>query len=363
LPSVQVSRRAKYLIVVLAAAMLASVPVVAIRIVDPRLSRDSNQQSAINNQQFGIQIDEWSLPNAKAAFVPHDPAFAPDGSAWYTAYGANTLGRLNPATGEIKEYPLPTADSGPHGLVADRQGNIWYTANKAGAVGRLDPKSSHVIEYKMPDPAARDPHTPVFDQRGILWFTVQNGNFIGKLDPSIGTVVLKPVSTPKAMPHGIVIDRIGRPIFAMAGINKIGVVEPKTMDIQEIVLPEGARPRRLAVTSDGGVWYGDSARGFLARLDLRTKQVKEFRSPGGAGSGPYSIAVTADIIWYTESSLDPNRLVRFDPKSESMQSWPLPSTGSVVRHAVAAPDGSVWLALSGIGKIARARTGMTGESR
>ena len=209
----------------------------------------------------------------------------------------------------------------------------------------------------MPDPAARDPHTPVFDQKGILWFTVQNGNFIGKLDPSIGSVALKPALTPKAMPHGIVIDREGRPIYAMAGTNKIGVVDPKTLDTQEFVLPEGARPRRLAVTSDGGVWYGDSARGFLARLDLRTKQVQEFPSPGGPGSGPYSIAVTAgDIIWYTESSLDPNRLVRFDPKSQSMQTWPLPSTGSVVRHVVAAPDGTLWLALSGIGKIARARS-------
>jgi virginiamycin B lyase len=83
----------------------------------------------------------------------------------------------------------------------------------------------------------------------VLWFTVQNGNFIGKLDPSIGAVALKPALTPKAMPHGIVGDRDGRPIFAMAGTNKIGVVDPKTMDIQELALPEGARPRRLAVTS------------------------------------------------------------------------------------------------------------------
>src|ERR687891_170857 len=64
-----------------------------------------------------VTIDEWQVPTAKSR--PHDPAFAPDGSAWYTGQMANVLGRLDPATGVIKEFPLPTDKSGPHGLVAD----------------------------------------------------------------------------------------------------------------------------------------------------------------------------------------------------------------------------------------------------
>ena len=63
---------------------------------------------------------------------------------WYTGYGANVLGRLDPATGQIKEFPLTTADSGPHGLVADSEGNIWYTANRAALIGRLEPKTGRV---------------------------------------------------------------------------------------------------------------------------------------------------------------------------------------------------------------------------
>jgi virginiamycin B lyase len=345
--------RTKCLVAVVAGAILASVPIVT-----------TADGIAGKTDQTAVKIDEWTLPHGLAPFVPHDPAFAPDGSAWYTAYGANTLGRLDPATGQIKEYPLPTPDSGPHGLVVDRQGYVWYTANKTGAIGKLDPKSGLVTEYKMPDPAARDPHTPVFDRKGILWFTVQNGNFVGKLDPSTGAIVLKPSLTPKAMPHGIIIGGDGKPIYAMAGTNKIGRIDPETMEIQEFVLPEGARPRRLAATSDGRVWYGDSARGYLGRLDLRTKEVKEFDAADGVKSGPYSIAVTAgDIVWYTESTLEPNRLVRFDSKTETTQSWPMPSTGAVVRHTVAAPDGSLWLACSGIGKIARARVLASGEPR
>ena len=36
-----------------------------------------------------------------------------------------------------------------------------------------------------------------------------------------------------------------------------------------------------------------------------------------------------------------------------MQSWPLPTKGGVVRHMVAAPDGTLWLAHSGVAKLIR----------
>jgi virginiamycin B lyase len=45
--------------------------------------------------------------------------------------------------------------------------------------------------------------------------------------------------------------------------------------------------------------------------------------------------------------------VRFDPSTEKFQTWPIPSGGGVVRHMVAAPDGSLWLACSEVDTIAR----------
>src|SRR5438128_838786 len=83
-----------------------------------------------------VKFEEWSVPDG--AF-PHDPAAAPDGRAWYTGQHNSTLGRLDPATGEIKSFSLPTPNSGPHGLVADKEGNIWYTGNAAALIGKLDP--------------------------------------------------------------------------------------------------------------------------------------------------------------------------------------------------------------------------------
>ena len=196
-----------------------------------------------------VSIVEWDVPQGKEAFVPHDPEVAPDGGAWYTGYGANVLGRLDVSSGQIKEFRLPTPDSGPHGLTADSRGQIWYTGNRAALIGRLDPATGSVTEYRMPDPQARDPHTPILDAKGTLWFTVQSGNFVGRLDPQTGAVTLKQVATPKAMPHGIIVTRADIPFFALSGTNKIGRINPQSMDITEFVLPEGARPRRLAVAA------------------------------------------------------------------------------------------------------------------
>jgi virginiamycin B lyase len=301
-----------------------------------------------------VTIDEWAVPTAKAH--PHDPSFAPDGGLWYTGQRNNTLGRVDMATGQAKEFPLPTPNSGPHGITSDSAGNIWYTGNTAAHIGKLDPRTGQVTEYKMPDARARDPHTLIFDKQGTLWFTVQGGNFVGKLDPRTGAVTLKESPTPNSRPYGIVIMADGTPVFDLFGTNKIGTIDPKTMEITEYLLPEGARPRRIAVDQKDVVWYTDYARGFLGRLDVRTKDVKEFASPGGPRSQPYGISVTSDgAVWYSESGVQPNTLVRFDPAASGFQKWDIPSGGGVVRHMVTAPNGDLLLACSGVDKVARVR--------
>src|SRR5579863_3476155 len=150
-----------------------------------------------------VRITEYEVPTAKSR--PHDPALAPDGALWYTAQGANKLGRLDPNAGTFKGYPLKTPSSGPHGLVADKEGNIWFTAISGGYVGKLEPKSGEITEYRPPAGTEIDPHTPVFDHDGILWFTNEETNYIGRLDPKTGKMTLTQVPTPHAVPYGIVI--------------------------------------------------------------------------------------------------------------------------------------------------------------
>lgn len=60
-------------------------------------------------------------------------------------------------------------------------------------------------------------------------------------------------------------------------------------------------------------------------------------------------------IWSSESGVAPNTVVRFNPSNSSMRRWPIPSGGGVVRHMVTAPGDEVWLACSGVDRLARVR--------
>jgi virginiamycin B lyase len=297
-------------------------------------------------------IQEWTVPTPGSR--PHDPLVAPDGSIWYSGQMANVLGRFDPATGQFKEYHLKTAKSGPHGLVADKDGNIWYTANFASYIGKLDPKTGEVTEYKMPDPKAKDPHTPIFDKNGTLWFTLQGANMVGRVIPKTGEVKVVPVPTPRANPYGMVVNSKGVVFFCEFGSNKLAKIDAQTMEIHEYVLPNpDARPRRIAITPDDVLWYSDYARGYLGRLDPQTGKTTEWPSPGGPKSQPYGIATVGNIVWYSESGTRPNTVVRFDTRTEKFQSWIIASGGGVVRNMMAAPDGNLWLACSGVNGIAK----------
>src|SRR6266481_4869066 len=254
-----------------------------------------------------VSFKEWKVPTVGSR--PHDPLAAHDGYLWYTGQYASVLGRVDTRTGEIKEFRPPIARSGPHGLVEDKDGNIWFTANSKGYMGKLDPRTGKFTEYKLP-PQARDPHTPLFDQKGTLWFTVQGANLVGRLDPKTGDVKVVESPTPRSLPYGMVVDTKGTP------------------------------------------YYADYARGFLGRLDPKTGAMKEWPSPGGPASQPYGITFLNGVIWYSESAVKPNTLVRFDPKTEKFQTWAIPAGGGVVRNMMTTRDGNLVMAESALNTVA-----------
>jgi len=67
----------------------------------------------------------------------------------------------------------------------------------------------------------------------------------------------------------------------------------------------------------------------------------------------YGIAALNDILWYSESGVEPNTLVRFDPRTESFQTFAIPSGGGVERNMMATRDGRLVLACSGVDRIAQ----------
>jgi len=300
-----------------------------------------------------VSMKAWQAATPGAR--PHDPLAAKDGSLWYTGQMANVLGRVDPKTGKVKEYPLKTAHSGPHGLVEDKQGNVWYTGNTGSLVGKLNPKTGEVTEYKTPEPG--DPHTILIDKSGILWFTMQNANRIGRLDPKSGEMKLLTPPTAKSRPYGMALDSKGNVFVVQFGVNKVARVDTKSLEIKEYTLPDAAsRPRRIAITGDDMVWYADYSRGYLGKLDPASGKVTEYPSPSGPKSAPYGISAIRNVIWYSESETEPNTVVRFDPKTGKFQSWAIPGGGNIVRNTDVTKGGDFVLANSLTNEVTLVRT-------
>ena len=271
-----------------------------------------------------IEITEWTTPTLGQR--TRDPIEAPDGSIWWTGMWASLVGRLDPTTGEMREYKLPPA-ARPHSIIPDADGNIWYTGNSNATIGMLDPTTGEIKEYKT---RAKDPHTAALHPNKQIYFTAQHAGMLGRLNPATGE--LTEVDT-RPKPYGIKVGLDGTLWIAYNGTNKIGAMNPDTMEIRYYELPNPqTRVRRLDLDSHGNIWYVNSSLGKLGRLVPKTGEVTEWDSPSGPKAHPYAIAVINDVVWYNESGMRPDSLVRFDPKEESFQSWAIPSGVGIIRH-------------------------------
>jgi virginiamycin B lyase len=264
-----------------------------------------------------LDIKEWPLPWPKSG--PADPQSVSPAAVWFVARTGNFLGVLNPQTGRFSRIDL-IDEPAPQGLIVGANSMLWFTSKVHGYIGRYDLRSKSLWRAQMPNAAAGDPSSLVFEagERNI-WFTVTEGNIIGRLRIVNGVVDLTGVATPHALPSGVAMaPNAGNPWVALYGTNKIATVDARTFALTEHPLPRaGARPRRIAFTSDGRLWYSDFAEGYLGAFTPGTKAVKEWQMPGGKKSQPYALTVDSeDHVWIVETGSKPAKLVGFDPKSE-----------------------------------------------
>ncbi len=293
-----------------------------------------------------VKFTEWVAPTLGQRV--RDPLQARDGAIWWTGMFASLVGRRDPVTGEMKEYQLPEGTR-PHSIAQDSSGYIWFTGNGNATVGRLDPRTGDIKVYKT---RARDPHTPLVHPNGNLYFTAQGARMFGRLN--IKTGELTEVPTPAANPYGLRMDSKGTLWIAFNGPAldhpggqpvdgaMIASVNPETMAFKIYPLPDPkTQARRLAIDSHDVVWFVNSSQGRLGWLDPVTGAVKEWPTPSGATSHPYAIDIVDDVIWFNESSRRPDVLVRFDPKTEAFQSFPIPSGVGIIRNMTHTRDGKL----------------------
>jgi len=283
---------------------------------------------------------------------PHDVWATDDGAVWYTAQGAGTLGRLDPATGEVSEVPLG-AGSRPHGVIAGPDGALWVTDSGLDAMVRVDPASQAVRVFPLPP--GRPPanlNTAAFDGDGVLWFTGQAGVY-GRLRPDTGEIEVFDAPGGRG-PYGITATPDGDVYYASLAGSHIARIDPQTGLATVLEPPTPAQgTRRVWSDSGGRIWSSQWNAGQVAVYDPAGGTWREWRLPG---ERPMAYAVFVDDrddVWL--SDFGANALVRFDPETEAFTSFPLPSAPGDVRQIHGRP-GEVWGAESAADRLVVIRT-------
>lgn len=304
---------------------------------------DTSRRPTLISGDTTIEIIEWTVPTLGQR--SRDPIESPDGAIWWTGMWASLAGRLDPDTGFMEEFRLPPS-SRPHTIVPDAEGNIWYTGNSNGTIGKLDPETGIITEFKT---EARDPHSATFHPNGNLYFTAQGAAKLGRLNPQSGELAEIDV---EPRPYGIKVDQDGTVWVAFNGTNKIGALHPESMEIRYYEVPdERTRIRRLDIDSQGIIWFVNSTMGKIGRLEPESGTIQQWDSPSGPSSHPYSMAVIDDVIWYNESGMRPDALVRFDPEDESFQSWAIPSGVGIIRNTWVTESGDLLIHQSSTNQV------------
>src|SRR5258706_554300 len=99
-----------------------------------------------------VVVTEYDLP--RKTIEPHDVMVDTDGMVWYSDFGALFIGKMDPKTGKVTEYPIPKIKEGfPVGtldLEQDHDGNFWVAMMYQGGVAKLDKKTGKVQTWSVP---------------------------------------------------------------------------------------------------------------------------------------------------------------------------------------------------------------------
>ena len=222
---------------------------------------------------------------------PFNIAIAPDGGIWFTQRASGRLGHLDPATGEIRHYELPTPNGGPAGLAVDsKSGTVWFTESYADRIGRLDPATGHIDEIVMGNAGTGQVSGPAglaLDADGGVWFAKLEGK-IGHIAPGESRVELVDAPPEALRTAGIAIAP-DQDVWALAlDGNLLLRYHPQTRDFTQYPIPTGqpdakpgtppfaktSRPFGIGIDRQGDVWFSEQYMGQLGVLDVAPPRVE-----------------------------------------------------------------------------------------
>src|SRR5437588_7472522 len=288
---------------------------------------------------------EYDLP--RATIEPHDVLVDEQGIAWYSSFGEQNLGRLDPRSGKVREFPIPEMKQGfPTGLLglrADRDGNLWLGNMYQAQIVKFDRKTQKFTTWKLPPEQDIDaaqinmvsPQSAHVD--GKVW--TQNNGFAGvhRLDLATGKIeTWEPFkNAPKGEPHNIydvIPDSQNNAWFTDFRRKHIGRIDAKTREVKLYEIPGEkpvVAPRRGQMDAQRRLWFAQYRGDKIGMLDTKTGEFKQW-DIAPKWSAPYDVALDKNGEAWTGSMLS-DQVTRFDTRNGAAVTYLLPRPTNIRR--------------------------------
>ena len=299
----------------------------------------------VKGRGTNVIITEYDLP--RATIEPHD-VIVVNGEAWYSNFGEQFLGKIDPKTGKHTEYAMPELRKGfPTGnldLGIDREGHLLLGMMYQGAVARFDPKTEKFQIWQLPPERLKDDSqlNMVTNQAhvdGKLWVNDAGPSTLLRLDLATGKFEeFDPFSI---LPGG----RQGYSIYDVRADsqNNVYVTDFQKNYVVKVDAKTGkftayqtgtplSRNRRGRIDDQDRFWFAEYRGNKIAMLDTKEERVQEWPLPTKF-TQPY------DVIWDKNGQLwtggmTSDRVIRLDPKSNEVVEYPLPRDTNMRRMFV-----------------------------
>ena len=296
-----------------------------------------------NGRATRVIYTEYDLP--RETISPHDVIVDTDGIVWYSSFGEQNLGRLDPKTGKVTEFPIvehkPGFPTGGLGLRTDKDGNLWLGNMYQATIVKFDRKSETFKFWPLPRGQNIDaaqvnivsPQSSVVD--GKVW--AQNNGFAGvhRLDLATGMIeTWEPFkNAPKGEVHNIydvIPDSRNNVYFTDFRHHHIGRIDAKTGEIKLFAAPTvGASPRRGTMDAQDRLWFGEYRANRIGMFDTKTERFKEWKLPT-PWSSPYDVILDKNEEAWTGSMVT-DLVTRLNIKTDEMVDYLLPRKTNIRR--------------------------------
>jgi virginiamycin B lyase len=136
------------------------------------------------------------------------------------------IASVNPETMAFHVYPLPDPATQARRLAIDSHDIVWFVNSSQGRIGRLDPKTGAVKEWPTPSGAGSHPYAiDVLDD--VIWFneSSRRPDVLVRFDPKTETFQSFPIPSGVGIIRNMTHTRDGKLIIHQSSSNRFGLVE------------------------------------------------------------------------------------------------------------------------------------------